>query len=279
MKKLLLAIIALGGAMACFAQTDSTSPEKVDTIKVGGMIIIKKKGKNTEDNSVTISEGYHHHHRSESNLVTNWVILDIGFANINDKSNYAASQAQGFTGPGVGPDQFDYKSGKSVNVNIWLFMQKLNLVKHVMNLKYGLGLDLNSYHFNDETVKFQKNPTYIYIDPALKDNLKKNKLSTDYITVPLMLNFNFTPSRNNGFGFSAGVSAGYLYSSRQKIKDNENNKSKIHDDFNLSPWKLSYIAELNLSFLHFYGSYAFKSMWDKALDQTPYSVGIRFSTQ
>jgi hypothetical protein len=279
MKKLLLATIALGGAMACFAQADSTSQEKVDTIKVGGMIIIKKKGKNTDDNHISISEGHHRHYKSPSNLTTNWCILDIGFANINDQSNYAAAQAQGFTGPGVGKDQFHFKSGKSVNVNFWLFIQRLNLIKHVVNLKYGLGLELNNYRFDDETVKFQKNPTYIYIDPALKDNVKKNKLAADYITAPLMLNFNLTPKRNNGFGFSAGVSAGYLYSSRQKIKDSDNNKSKVHDDFDLRPWKLSYIAELNLSFIHFYGSYAFKSMWDKGLDQTPYTVGIRLSTQ
>jgi len=42
MKKLLFAIIAFSGALSCLAQ-DSTSTEKVDTIKVGGMIIIKKK--------------------------------------------------------------------------------------------------------------------------------------------------------------------------------------------------------------------------------------------
>ena len=47
---------------------------------------------------------------------------------------------------------------------------------------------------------------------------KKNKLAADYLTVPLMVNFNFTPERRNGFGFSAGVSAGYLYSARQKVK-------------------------------------------------------------
>jgi hypothetical protein len=91
----------------------------------------------------------------------------------------------------------------------------------------------------------------------------------------MMLNFNFTPDRRNGFGFSAGVSGGYLYASRQKIKDGD--KSKLRDDFDLRKWKVSYIGELNLGVVRLYGSYAVKSMWEKGLDQTPYAIGVRFS--
>ena len=66
------------------------------------------------------------------------------------------------------------------------------------------------------------------------------------------------------------------YSARQKIKNNSN-KDKLHDDFDLEKWKLSYIGELNMGPVRLYGSYAMKSMWDKGLDQTPYNVGIRLS--
>ena len=92
-----------------------------------------------------------------------------------------------------------------------------------------------------------------------------------------MLNFNFTPGRYRAFGFSAGISAGFLYSSRQKIKGPDG-KSKLKDDFNLRNWKLSYIGELNLGPMKLYGSYALQSMWEKGLDQTPYNVGIRLSS-
>jgi hypothetical protein len=95
--------------------------------------------------------------------------------------------------------------------------------------------------------------------------------------VPMMINFNFTPGRRKGFGLSAGISAGYLYSSRQKIKDKDGNKTKFHDDFDLERWKLSWIGELNMGPIRLYGSYAFKSMWTKGLDQTPYNFGIRLS--
>jgi len=275
MKHLLLAVFAFSGAMACFGQ-DTTGTEKVDTIRVGGMIIIKKKGTDEDGKKSEHIEVNKNHHKKNPNISTNWWIVDLGFVNYNDNTNYADAQASGFVASNVGKEQLDLKTSKSVNVNIWFFMQKLNLVKHVMNLKYGMGLELNNYHFDEDRVRFYKNPTKIVLDPAL-ENVKKNKLAADYITVPMLLNFNFTPKQNKGgFGISAGVSAGYLYSSRWKYKFSDQ-KTKLHDDFDLKDWKLSYIGELNLGPVKLYGSYAMSTMWEKGLDQTPYSVGIRLS--
>lgn len=272
MKKILLAFIALGGAMTCLAQ-DTTAKDHADTIRIGGMIIIKDgKGGDDKKERVVISNTKK---KRSSNVSTNWWIVDLGFANLKDETNYATAQSSGFVGSGFEKDQFDLKTGKSVNVNIWMFMQKLNVIKHVVNLKYGLGVELNNYRFENETVRFAKNPTRITLDPSLQD-AKKNKLAADYVTVPFLVNFNFTPGREKGFGFSAGVSAGMLYSARQKIKINDE-KSKLHDDFDLEKWKLSYIGELNLGPVRLYGSYAMNNMWEKGLNQTPYNVGIRLS--
>lgn len=274
MKRIVLALIALSGAMTCLAQ-DTTAKDKPDTIRIGGMIIIKDGKDNDGDKknrNITISN---HRKRKSSNVSTNWWIVDLGFANLKDETNYAAAQSSGFVGTGFGKDQFDLRTGKSVNVNLWFFMQRLNVIKHVVNLKYGLGLELNNYRFEDERVRFTRNPTTISIDPSLAD-VDKNKLAVDYVTIPFMLNFNFTPGREKGFGFSAGVSAGYLYDARQKIKDN-GDKKKLHDDFDLEKWKLAYIGELNLGPVRLYGSYAMNNMWEKGLNQTPYNVGIRLS--
>ncbi len=100
-------------------------------------------------------------------------------------------------------------------------MQKLNITKHVLNLKYGLGVELNNYRFDNERVQIQEDPTRFVINNDWQ-GFKKNKLAADYVTVPLMLNVNLTPKRSRGFGFSGGVSAGYLYSARQKTKDGDN---------------------------------------------------------
>jgi hypothetical protein len=273
MKTVLLAALLLGTTLTSFAQTD-TAKSNADTIRIGGMIIVKRTGKNGAETREVI---VNNKRRTRlSNVSTNWWIVDLGFANYKDETNYPAAQQSGFLTSGVGSkDNLKLRTGKSVNVNIWVFMQKLNVLKHYVNLKYGMGVELNNYRFSDERVRFTKNPTTISLDQSLV-NAGKNKLAADYVTVPLMLNFDFTPKRYRGFGFSAGVSAGYLYSARQKIKAN-GDKNKLKDDFNLEKWKLSYIAELTLGPVRLYGAMAAKNMWEKGLDQTPYNVGIRLS--
>jgi Outer membrane protein beta-barrel domain len=284
MKSILLVCVAACLFSTAFAQNDTTikkqtdttiKKETNDTIRIGGMIIIKKPGNNnneiiTGEKTVRIPS----RKRTPQNLTTNWWIIDMGFSGFNDKTDYASAEAQAFA-PGSTEDWFDIKSGKSRNVNIWFFMQRLNMIKHVVNLKYGLGLELNNYFFDDETIRFQKNPTLVVMDNALK-GAKKNKLAADYLTVPLMVNFNFTPERRNGFGFSFGVSAGYLYSARQKVKFSDD-KVKVHNDFDLEDWKLSYVGEINLGLVKLYGSYAFQSMWERGLDHIPFNAGLRFS--
>jgi hypothetical protein len=268
--------------MTGFAQTDTTAKQAPDTIKIGGMVIIREKGSKApkdEDN-----RGFHITRRKNydkpSNISTNWWIIDLGFSNWVDNTNPASAGAQAFAGGAytANPDWAKLRAGKSRNVNIWFFMQRINMIKHAVNLKYGVGLELNNYHFDDTRVKFLKvpNPSRVVIDPSLAD-AKKNKLAADYLTVPVMLNFNFTPNRRKGFGFSAGVSAGYLYSARQKTK-NDGDVDKTKSDFDLERWKLSYVGELLLGPVKLYGSYAFKNMWEKGLDQTPYNVGFRISS-
>jgi hypothetical protein len=275
MKRTLLASLAMGMALCSFAQdttaraaTDTTG--RPDTIRIGNMVIIRD-GKSDHSRNRVISFG--NHHNNNSNVSTNWFIFDLGFSNYDDHTNYRTLD-QTFA-PGATAERFKLRNGKSVNVNVWIFMQRLNLVKHVVNLKYGLGLELNNYRFDDERVHFLKNPTQVILDSAWT-GVDKNKLAADYLTVPVMLNFNFTPNRKRGFGFSAGASVGYLYSARQKIKEN-GKKDKTHGSFDLDPWKVSAIAEVQLGPVRLYGSHALSSMWTNGLDQRPYNVGIRFS--
>jgi hypothetical protein len=260
-----------------FAQ-DSTKKQAPDTIRVGGMVIIREKGSEPDDeneNRKGLRFTTRKHRDKPSNISTNWWILDLGFSNFVENTNYASPEAQALA-PGSNEDWFKLRGGKSRNVNFWFFMQRINAIKHVVNLKYGVGLELNNYFFEDTRIQFNKSPTLITQNIALED-AKKNKLAADYLTVPLMINFNFTPKRHRGYGFSAGVSAGFLYSARQKTKmDGDIDKTK--SDFELERWKLSYVGELLLGRVKLYGSYAFRSMWNKGLDQTPYTVGFRISS-
>jgi hypothetical protein len=267
MKRIFTLLAGMSIALAGTAQ-DSTKVEKSDTIKIGNMVIIKTDdGKKDKDDFKMYKKTY-----KPSNVSTSWFVVDLGLNQFRDKTDYPAAIASGYLPAGANEDYFDLRNGKSTNVNIWVFMQRLNMIKHVVNLKYGMGLELNNYRFR-ENIKFNDNTNpLVSLDPKYYG---KNKLAADYITVPMMLNFNFTPKRKSGFGLSAGMSVGYLYSARQKVKNDQMGKEKFREDFDLRDWKVSYIGELNLGPVRLYGSYATKSMFKKTLDHTPYNVGFR----
>ena len=286
MKRIFTLCILVCTMMNSFAQSDTTGKTNPappdDTIRIGGMIIIRKAG--SKDKEVVKDKEYKMKSRKTdkpSNLSTNWWIFDIGFSNYTEKTIYSSAAAQAYA-PGSNLTWFELKDGKSRNVNVWFFMQKLNVSKHIFNLKYGLGLEMNNYHYK-QPIRYNAKPPAVVdpprvsLDGTIGRTYKKNKLAADYLTVPMMVNFNFTPSRNKGFGFSAGVSVGYLYSARNKTITSDEGKKKAKDDFELEKWKLSYVAELSLGPVRFYGSYAAKTMYERGLDITPYNFGFRFS--
>lgn len=272
MKQRFLLLAALCLCLSAWAQNDSTArtngTKESDTLHIGTMTIVRD-GAAPTDNDYQY-HWHNSHHYKPSNLTTTWLSLDLGFANFNDKTNYASASAQQFA-PGGDSYWFSLRNGKSVDVNIWFFTQRLNLVKHVVNLEYGLAMELNNYRYT-ENIKYLTGPTEVIMDTI---NYSKNKLAANYFTVPLMLNFNFTPQRKEGFGISVGASVGYLYSDHQKLISSEFGKQKTHNSFDLNPWKISWVAEIQLGPIKLYGSYATQSMFSKGLDQVPYTVGIR----
>lgn len=289
MKKLTL---LLATAIICLTAAAQNEKEKQgnnkDTIRIGGMIIIKK-GKPSKDGDVEININGPKPPHKKRNISTNWFIVDLGFANYNDQSNYATAGSYLVNRPGypaLDKNDFKLRTGKSVNVNLWLFMQRLNLVNHHVNLKYGLGLELNNYRYKSAinynegglvpyTANTQTNAAFIFRDSI---SFSKNKLAADYITVPLMLNFTSKPfNEKRGVSLSVGVSAGYLYSQRNKQVSSERGKLKNKGDYDLEKFKFSYIAELGIGPVRLYGSLSPQSMYEHSLDIRPYNIGFRFS--
>ena len=215
---------------------------------------------------------------------TNWFVWDLGFAGYNDQTDYSSATTQQFLDPLVSPNfpltppltknDFALRTTRISNFNLWFFIQRMSLIKQVVNLKYGLGIESNNYFFKSG-IK--------YVDLRAETLVRrttgvvnKNKLVANYLTAPLMLNINTNPSsRKNGFQISAGVSGGFLINAWQKMRI-EGERSKVKSDYNLSPFKLSYIGELGLGKVRLYGSYAPKGMHQYGVHHEPYTVGVRF---
>jgi len=270
-------------------KTDTIPEKKSDTIRVGNIVIVTS-GKHNWDygTNITVEKD---HHRHQSNVSTNWLVFDLGFENYSDQTNYPAATAGQFlvNQPGttypLGPGDFKLKANKSVDVNIWLFMQRLNLYQHRLNLIYGLGIELNNYRFNSnisfKDAGYAPYPSITNAIPhgyVIRDSISfsKNKLAADYVTVPVMLNFAGNPENHNrGISFSAGISIGYLYNSRNKQISAERGTFKNFGPFGVEQFKFSYVAELGLGPVRLYGSYSPQSIFEEGLDLRSYAIGIR----
>ncbi|KYP15694.1 MAG: hypothetical protein A1D16_19215 [Flavihumibacter sp. CACIAM 22H1] len=269
--------LAISAITTTQAQTDTSAviqPEG-DTMRIGNIIILKNGQPSNTSRDVNIQLKHRNHNRKNNNSLY-WFAFDLGFNNFVDNTDYTSAETQAFA-PGATDDWFNLRNSKSINVNIWFVQGRLNMIQHVINLRYGAGLEFYNFRF-EEDIRFRKNPPSVYLDDEI--NYNKNKLAMNYITVPLMLNINFTPRKSleRSFGISAGVSGSYLYASRQKYRSQETGKEKLKGNLGLNDFKLAYIGELHLGPVQVFGSYATESMFKKGLDFTPYTVGLRFST-
>lgn len=252
-------------------------------------------------------------------LSTHWIIVDLGVSNYFDQTDYSAPNTYLYNRLGaaafipdapsptpVGKSDFNLNTFKSLNINIWLLMQRLSLYKNFVNLKYGLGVELNNYKY-----KSTSNISYLVNNPFVVDaataspiifrdsiSFSVNKLAVDYITVPLMLDFlTRTDGIKKGLSISVGVSAGYAYSYRNKQVSLERGAQANKGDFNIEKFKYSYVAEFGLGpvklkgtykpkifyrmlmgfgKIRLYGSYSPKSLYVNGLNMKPFTAGIRF---
>ncbi len=293
MKKLYFLAALCAFTSTIFAQqkseTDSTIVKKSnnDTIRIGSILIIKKNKRSNNDSMTIIKDGSEVKRNKKTS--TNYFIVDVGFANWDDQTNYSPTPSNIINRPGTpgfNGEDLKLRGGKSANVNLWIFMQKIKLAKENVNLKYGLGVEWHNYNFRSQT-SFREsgilpngsglgtNAPFIFRDSI---SFSKNKLNLKYVSVPLMLNFATNKKKGTPrLSASIGVSAGYLIRERNKQNSNDRGKQKNQGDYDLERFKFSYIGELGLGPVRLYGSYSPKSIFEKGLNIRPYALGVRFS--
>ena len=317
LQKAILPFLLLGASLISNAQSDTIAVfatkkdtivvrAKNDTIQIGSMLIVKKEeaekpafksvikiGDLTYGNPKDGENGWFKGdlkktrieiNRAPKNLKdieTNWWIFDLGFANFIDKSPtlywLAANPNALPYGPAMSPENFSLNNKKSTNVNVWVVTQKLNIYKHKINLKYGLGVEMFNFRFN-KAISFREDiATNVKYDVV---SFTKNKLFVKYLTIPLQINFSPNPTNKKGFYASIGMSAGYLWNAKNKQISAERGKEKFRGNFNLNDWRFATIGELGLGSVRLYGSFAKNNLFNKNqsfIDMQPFAVGLRFS--
>ncbi|MFZ9660769.1 MAG: hypothetical protein ACO29O_02735 [Chitinophagaceae bacterium] len=269
---------------------DDNMKKSSDTIRVGNIIIITNDKKDEEINQKENKSknefryNFDFNRKKKKKSDTKWFTFDLGFSGFEDKTNYSTWETRNFLQYIPSPNMsiyplnkgdFAYKGTRISNFNLWFFTKNSSLIRNVVNLRYGLGIESNNYFYKTNITYVDGSDIHVTRQFL---QYTKNKLVANYLTVPLMINFNTSPGKKSeGLQFSAGISGGYLYAARQKQVSIEEGKQKNKTDFNLERFKLSYIAELGLGPIMLYGTYAVTPLHQYALQQYPFTVGIRIT--
>ncbi len=281
---------------------------KQDTLQIGSMLIVKKNVEAPKHFKTIIKIGDASYGRPDGgelgwfkgdfkktkieigktpkqlkNVQTNLWTFDLGFANFHDKSpaiywliDPLPNNLSIYPGP-VYSKSFSLNNKKSTNVNIWAVQQKVNIYKHKINLKYGIGIEMFNFTF-EKPISFREDiPGYVKYDNVL---FTKNKLLVKYLTIPVQINFKPNPNLKKGFYASVGMSAGYLLNAKNKQISAERGKEKFEGNFNLNDWRIATIGELGVGSIRLYGSYGMSNLFNKSqsfYDMQPFALGLRFS--
>lgn len=184
-------------------------------------------------------------------VVTRFLLLDIGFAGYLQDGSFNLSPQNEF---------LDTRGGKSRNVNLQLFTQRVRFAKNHANFSYGLMFEFNKYRLANNVQLIPGEAPLSYID--LDKNLRKNKLKATYLYVPLMLGYESNPEKvGKSFRVRAGLYGGILVSSKQKLIGKITDRTKIRDDFNLTKFRYGLRGEIGYGWVNFYVHYAFSPMF------------------
>lgn len=269
---------------------DSIPAIEEDTVVIGRWRIIHRESaqgtSRTDIYRVPKSEQQH--------VFTHWFAFDFGWNNYHDQSAYAGLMnvdpsvkaydysAQGLytfaprpQGEQVSASTFSLIPEKSVNVDIWIFRQQRFLHDNRLGIEYGLGLWMNNFRYRQNITYVNQGSHTIIIQDSV--SFKKNKLFTEYLTIPLMICVHLSGRGDQGFQLKMGANFGYLFKSRTKQVSDARGKVKVNDNFNLSTFRIAPELVLAWHSWSFYANYSLTPLHQYGLKQYPYAFGIRFN--
>jgi hypothetical protein len=294
MKKttIVTAILLITGILSSFAQeTDFDRLKKLETLE--GDTVRNKLDRRKDTLSFRFGK-------------KRYSIIKHHNPNSHDKYTTAVSDWNGFRGHwsgfGLGINNFFTNSSdfelptgfmelnerKSIEVNINLFQHSFGFTRNV-GVVTGLGLTYNNYRFEND-ITLMKSNGKVVVDNRYNNNnysVEKTKLTTCYLNVPLLLEYNTRIGRRTRMHINAGLIGSLRIGSHTKVvyrnhtpgADNDRKKAKDRGDFYLRPFKYSLYGQVGIGDFAIYGKYDMVSLFEdnKGPELIPFSAGIVFT--
>jgi hypothetical protein len=265
-------------------EADITLPGK-DTTKIRfgkkEIIIIEKDGSTSieipdsdEKFSIDSKKNKNFTYKRKPRFRGNWAGFEWGFNGFMD-ANYS-NNLQGDL------RYLELKQGQSWNFNLNILQYSLGFGTDKVGLVTGLGFEFNNYIFrNESTLRVINGVTVednaISLDP--NKTVTKSKFDINYMTLPLLLEFQIPTINRHRLFLSAGVVGGVKLSSQTKIEYEglTKGKERIKDDFNLSAFRYGLTARVGFRALSVFATYYPVQLFEenKGPEVYPFAIGLR----
>lgn len=227
-----------------------------------------------------------------------WGGVGIGINGfVNDKFSYELPEDYEF---------MDLLWQKSVNVDLNIYEQNINLSPG-KNIGFitGIGYSIHNYRFTKSFTVMQDS-NYFSGTYNKGINVRKSKIVTNYITVPLLFEVqdnNPNPLTKHRWHVNIGAVFGVRVHSHQKTYFDETNKdynlvhpttgnvvavatspsqnkTKVHDDFYLRPFKVDASLRVGWGWINLYANVSMTEMFSKNKGPKlyPFTVGIMLTS-
>ena len=149
------------------------------------------------------------------------------------------------------------------------------------NLNFSPGLGISSFNLSTNILEWKVDSTnnyYIFLPDSI--NFLKNKLSANYVEIPLEFRIHTNPNkRGQQFTWTIGFKTGYQFRSYKKIKYDDVKRK----DFNingLNPLRYGVITRIGFGRIYITAFYSLSTLFKKDFgpDLTPFSVGVSILT-
>ena len=259
---------------------EDNDTKKIQFGKKGIKIIEDKDGNSSvkvldiEDEDTEFDDEVADKHKGKD-FKGHWAGFQIGLNNYFDP-NFNLSRSEG-------EEYMDLNTGRSINVNINFLEYGVGLGTDRIGLTTGMGFEFSNYFF-DNNNNIVKNPETGFVEELDYDDLgiklTKSKLTTTYLTVPLILETQIgSKKRSKRLHISAGIIGSLKIGSHTKVVYKESGskqKDKNRDDFNLNSLRYGLTASVGYQALNLYANYYLMPLFetDKGPELYPFNVGI-----
>ncbi|MDX2285755.1 MAG: outer membrane beta-barrel protein [Bacteroidia bacterium] len=188
--------------------------------------------------------------RSEVSLLA----LDLGITNYYLDGNYGADA----TIPEL--ELMPFRPGSHVALH--LLPSRVSLIgRGVVNLKSAITIDWSNHYFVNDITLIDGQESVTFDTTGVE--FRRNKLTTRYAQIPLLLNINTDPGGNDGVSISVGGYAGVLWNAHTRQVSDENGKVRVNGDFNVNPFRYGLTARVDFKWFDFYLNYHLSELFEE----------------